>query len=217
MSEPEVQFNFLDTTTVPTPYNGPGKKIRPVIKVIVIAYFLVWVVISTLILKEQTLGEVLWGSLPALFCLGWLWTTRTKNVATTMPVGLAFYQDHFVLCNPQVFLKPLFKKPEERSEWFSSPYKEVRCIRFNRTIQRVVIHSNKLDSQLYHRKGDEVDGQPFWTRTGAAAISFSARHLTQEEFDALMGELISRTGQKVDAYGEYPKAKIPVKDEHLFV
>lgn len=198
--EPIESFSFDNYTNLLVPYEGPGKKIRPVVKWLMIVYVVVFFGISTLLLKEQSMAQALWKSFPALACIAWLWHTRARTQEIHTPITVSFYQDAIVFDNPKAVGhkrgKNVFSRIISRI-----PYNTIIDANYSIGMQEVSVHGI-VETEMYHIDEDgQVAETPYWTRKGRGAAGYWTNYISQEENDKVLAAIAKYAGWEVRRYG----------------
>lgn len=201
-SEPILaKYTFNGMTSKLVPYTGRMHKVRPFAKWLMIAYLVVILGISTLILHEQTMGEFLKMSILPGWLLVWLIRTRAKRVEIAEPIELYCYETYFSLVKPQTPVK--YRKGEiPQRDVFSMRYDEVTKIRYDQGLQLVTV-TGRLHSEFFDYAGDARPGvAPAKEKTvdNAAAFWYTP-YMELKLNDEILEFLSQKTGVSVYRFG----------------
>lgn len=201
-----AKYTFQGLTSKLVPYTGPLYRARPFIKWLMIVYLVVMLVISTLILREQSVGDFLKiGSFLPLLVLVWLFTTRTRREETTEPIEVYFYPTCFSVVKPQTPVKERGKEVPRRDA-FTMDYDKVKAIRYDLGLKLVTI-SGRLHSEFFDYAGEARPGVPprkEKTVDGAAAFWYTP-YMDPALNEEILALLTQYTGKEVDRFGGRPE------------
>lgn len=196
-----AKFAFDGMTSKLVPYTGRMAKARPFAKWLMLAYLVVILGISTIILHEQTIGEFLRASILPGYLLIWLIRTRAKRVEITEPIELYCYETYFSLVKPQTPVKER-RGEVPRRDVFSMRYEDVTKIRHDRGLQLVTV-TGRLHSEFFDYAGEHRPGVPpvkEKTVNDAAAFWYTP-YMTAELNDEILDFLSQHTGIRVYRFG----------------
>ncbi len=205
-AEPMAQYLFQSVTFRLVPYTGPLHKIRPFLKWLAIAYLVVVLGISTLILKEQSLEAFLGEALLPATAIAWLVHTRARWEEFAEPAEIYFYPTFFALVKPETPVREWGREVFLR-DVFSMDYNEVEKISYNLGIEQVAV-VGRLHSAFFNYCGEARTGVlPTREKTvnGAAAFwytSFMDPALNEE----ILERLSQYTGKEITRFG-HPRMK----------
>lgn len=160
--EPYEIFELKASSLFPIVYTGPLCRIRPAVKWLLIAYWVVIVGISALILKEKSVGRAVLEALPVTaICMAWLVPTRTRNEWRPTPVKITFGRDRLIWDYPA---KPSLIKGEavERHERFVLPYAEITNIHYQAQIHRISVWGTVISTIWPVSKNGIPQGSPLF-------------------------------------------------------
>lgn len=198
--EPIEAYTFDNYTNLLVPYEGTGKKLRPVIKWLMIVYVVVIIGISTLLLKEQSLFQALGKSFPALVCIAWLWYTRSRTQEIRTPITVSFYRDAMVFDSPEDVGYKKGKNVRFRTV-FRIPYDTVTDANYSLGMGEVTVHG-MVESEVFYRDASGVlESSPSWTKKGKAAAGYWTKYISPEENERVLAAITKYTGKEVRRYG----------------
>lgn len=199
--EPIAEYRFEGMTTQLVPYTGPLHKARPFLKWLMIAYLVVLLGISTLILKEMTVWEFLRMSILPFGLLVWLIRTRARRVRIKEPVELTFYPDFFTLVLPQTPFRRRGKEFPIR-DVCTMKYNEVTKIRHDQGLNLVTV-TGRLHAEFFDYAGEKRPGVPprkEKTVDGAAAFWYTT-YMDPKLNEEILERLSQCTGIEVYRFG----------------
>lgn len=198
--DPIESYTFDNYTNLLIPYEGPGKRLRPVVKWLTIAYVVVIFGISTLLLREQSMLQTLGSSFPALACIAWLWHTRARTQEIRTPITVSFYQDAMVFDNPESVAHKRGRDVRRRVI-FQIPYDTVTDVDYSLGMHEVTVQGT-VETKTFNRDKDGVlEATPSWTRKGKGAAGYWTKFISPEENEKVLAAITKYTGKKVYRYG----------------
>lgn len=199
--EPIAEYSFEGMTSKLKPYTGPLYKARPFLKWLMIAYLVVLLGISTLILKEMTVWEFLRMSILPLGLLVWLIRTRARREEIREPIELILYPTHFTLVKPQTPVKERGREIPLR-DVFSMNYNEVTNLRHDLGMELVTV-MGRLHIEYFDYAGEARPGvAPVREKTvnGAAAFWYTT-YMDPKLNEEILERLSQCTGIEVYRFG----------------
>lgn len=197
---PIESYTFDNYTNLLIPYDGPGKRFRPVVKWLTIAYVVVIFGISTLLLREQSMLQTLGSSFPALACIAWLWHTRARTQEIRTPITVSFYQDAMVFDNPENVEHRKGRNVRSRAV-YRIPYGTVTDANYDLGMHRVEVHGT-VETKIFSRdEAGVLETAPSWKRNGKAATGYWTNFISPEENEKVLAAITKYTGKKVYRYG----------------
>lgn len=202
--EPHEVFELKARCAYPIVYTGPLYRLRPLVKWALIAYWIVIVGISALILKEERVGHAVLEALPVTaICMAWLVPTRTRNEWRPVPVRITLDADKLTWDYPA---KPSLIKGKivERREQFVMPYTDITNIHYQAQIRRISVWGTVI-STIWPLK---EDGTPLETPQFQSTKKNAGWGVELEEYNSpeavkqFEAALVRHAGKPVERHGE---------------
>lgn len=191
-----------DCCAHPIPYRGPLYRVRPLVKWILIAFLVVNVGVSTLVLQEQSLGVALRdAAIPLVVCLSWLIPTRTKNQLGPTPLIITFYPDRLTLDGPHRPVRGRGGQAVFRRRVDTIQYSGIKTLCIHTQYHRLEITGHIL-CEMYRPGADgQIPSAPNFRKTADGAVIAYLADYNPPEVEAHILEAMERyTGKPIQRF-----------------